>query len=122
MQQVITIDADGQISGLQRKRGQGLDLRQFGDAEIVRASEIIFNSEDQMWEIKFMVGTLAGRFLTHVLYAMILGTAVRFKAARPVMQFDDYDDAVKVEIAVLDAIRRGVAAPKLTADDLKAVA
>src|SRR5690348_14907193 len=47
--QIITITVEGTMQGLQVKPGQGLDLRQFGDAKIVRASEIAWDEEHQAW-------------------------------------------------------------------------
>jgi hypothetical protein len=49
--QVITITVEGTMQGLQVKSGQGLDLRQFGDAKIVRASEIVFDDDKQAWKV-----------------------------------------------------------------------
>ena len=42
MRQVITVKPFGQMEGLQHKKGQGIDLRQFGNAEINRASEVLW--------------------------------------------------------------------------------
>ena len=50
-QQVITIGTDGSVKGLQRKAGQGLDLRMLGKAEIVRASEIEWSQVLQKWTV-----------------------------------------------------------------------
>lgn len=104
-QQVITIGADGQVAGLQRKKGQGVDLRQFGDAEIVRASEIVFHAPTQEWEIHVLQGELAGKVLTYPLVGLILGTRVSVRGKDLTVRFGDYDDAVKMEVAVLDALR-----------------
>ena len=54
MIQVITIGPDGGISGLQRKQGQGLDLRQFGHAKIERVSLIQWSEGRQRWYIEIL--------------------------------------------------------------------
>ncbi len=103
MKQVITIGADGSIQGLMRKTG--LDLRQFGKADIERVSLVTFNTEAQKFFVEFIAGPLQGRVLTHTLYAACTGKRVSFKAAKPTMLFDDYEDAVAAEIEVLDGYR-----------------
>ena len=52
--QVITVHSDGKISGLQVKKGRGLDLRSFGPAKIVRASEIVWDEDNQAWAVEIM--------------------------------------------------------------------
>ncbi len=47
--QVITITPSGEMQSLQRKRGRGVDVRQFGHAAIERASEITWNEPQQCW-------------------------------------------------------------------------
>ncbi|QSY98675.1 hypothetical protein J2J97_31895 (plasmid) [Rhizobium bangladeshense] len=108
MKQVISIGADGQISGLQRKPGQGVDLRQFGQAEIKRVSEIEFNEPTQKWFVHVLRGPWAGikvargHFMDH-LGAIPDGGAVNEDTL--IVEFEDYDMAVKAEIAILDALR-----------------
>jgi hypothetical protein len=115
MKQVITIHRDGSISGLQRKPGQGLDLRQLGKAEIRRATEILWNEEEQAWYIHILQGLHAtdplGPFhcgIADVSYEEV--SALAPSGVRPAygggyLLFNEYDEAVKVEIVVLDALR-----------------
>lgn len=124
--QVITIGADGSMSGLQRKPGQGLDLRQFGRAHIERASEIVWDEMAQRWQVSIFSGRvfnenglqLTGTYLTHRMWlagarlnpntlAEIggeMGGDERNDPDAPV-DFQDYDAAVRAEIAYLDALR-----------------
>lgn len=107
MQQVITIGADGHIAGLQRKPGQGLDLRQFGKATIERASEIVWAEGSQKWFVSVLTGPFAGRFLSdslwhdHVCDLIPAEATVEFGK----LMFDEYDDAVRAEIEFLDGLR-----------------
>ena len=115
MQQIITITPDGGISGLQRKKGKGLDLRQFGHAEIERVSEITWNEDRQRWQVYIINGPFTGTLLSqdHLIeYGVDLGERVWGNdiddPSWPLM-FDDYDDAVAAEVAFLDALRvRGI--------------
>lgn len=115
MQQVITIAPDGSMSGLQRKPNQGIDLRQFGKANIQRASLIEWDEAEQAWFINVLQKAGEG--------PVTLGDYCQASPARPciidyapsvittntgwdqVLLFGDYDDAVRVEIAYLDALR-----------------
>ena len=133
MNQVVTISPDGSLSGLQRKRGKGLDLKQFGHAQIERASEITWNESAQCWHVHilneqvcdWMIGPVAyvsgGATLTVVNWRDSVGTpqpdgaeAVSMTAAprrggNCFLGFIDYDDAVAAEVKFLDAMRvRGI--------------
>jgi hypothetical protein len=109
--QVVTIHADGTLSGLQRKRGDGMDLRQFGPASIERASEILWIEKEQRWAIKILTGTYAGYMLTeqlanhHKVAPADPVSTISFTGWRDLFAFEEYDDAVKMEVAFLDAIR-----------------
>ena len=116
MKQVITIGADGSMSGLQRKPGQGIDLRSFGHAEIERASLVEWDADHQAWYINVLQengkGIIAIRDLALANFSReqvdALAPSFRNDLA-PMWEdpafFDEYDDAVKVEIAYLDALR-----------------
>lgn len=111
VRQVITINPLGGISGLQRKKGQGIDLTAFGKADVKRVSEILWHEEatdcPRGWHIHFLLGVRAGTLLTvgaykahkHLGLPPILNEDSHDDA---IASFDDYDDAVKVEVAVLD--------------------
>ena len=107
--QVITIGKDGSISGLQRKPGQGIDLRQFGKADIQRASLIEWASDTQGWYINVLQEAGKGRVHAHNLKAAGIENAAddfpHVLGRHGCLYFAEYEDAVKVEIAYLDALR-----------------
>lgn len=111
IRQVITINPLGGISGLQRKKGQGIDLTAFGTADVQRVSEILWHEETSEWprgwHIHFLLGVRAGTIFTvgdykahkHLGLPSIINENAQDDATA---SFEDYDDAVKVEVAVLD--------------------
>lgn len=113
MKQVITVTPEGVIEGLQHKKGRGMDLRQFGEADIQRASEIVWVAgHSQKWVIRLMVGVLNGAFVTPKSWQLMTGKEWTGDtlpgltvALGEVLAFDDYDDAVAAEIEYLDAVR-----------------
>lgn len=109
MSQVITVTASGVLEGLQRKPGQGLDLRVFGKARIERASEIVWDEPSQKWAIKALCLPWAVPYVCYARYAEATG---RERPDVPhalgtcgLLLFDEYEDAVRVEVEVLDGLR-----------------
>lgn len=111
MQQIITIAPNGIMSGLQVKKGRGVDLRQFGPAKIERASEIVFNDRYQAWSVLLLkAGGRGHALVTEALYHEATGLqgwpeGCQELTAGGHLLFGDYDDAVQAEIAVLDGLR-----------------
>ena len=117
MQQVITITPDGGMSGLQRRRGQGLDLRQFGRARITRVSEVVWVELYQTWAL--MIPSYRGNDHLHYRdYHDVVGIFLPEGARNPQdrfpedefldghsLTFYEYEDAVAAEIVFLDALR-----------------
>jgi len=103
--QVITIGTDGSLQGLMRKKGEGVDLREFGPAHIERTSLIQFDEGKQKFYVEFIAGPLAGKLLTYPLFAACTRLPVRFNNSDHVMRFETYEEAVKCEIMVLDGYR-----------------
>jgi hypothetical protein len=106
--QVITIGTDGRISGLQVKPGRGVDIRQFNDrADVKRASEIVATSDGQAWFIDVLQE--AGRGVVRAAHLRDVGVPVNGFACTEtpsgLLTFPDYDEAVRCEIAYLDALR-----------------
>lgn len=115
---VITVGAGGDLSALQRKKGKGLDLRQYGAASVKRSTEIKWDEVAQMWFVfilktpfsscppntKLRVGNL---YLVSELDH--LERAIEDETAKlsidGMIMFGDYDDAVRMEVAHLDACR-----------------
>lgn len=107
--QIISIDAAGCMSGLQVKRGAGLDLRQFGRAQIERVSLVTWDESEQAWYVDILkapeefrgVLTTSNWFRAGVCQAG-RGSTVRGDGA---LLFAEYEDGVAAEIAYLDALR-----------------
>ena len=106
--QVVTIGPDGILSGLERKRGQGIDLKSFGKASVERASHIVWregDDADRGWIVEFLRGP---RESTVLVPADLDGTGLTADGSHPedgAALFEDYDAAVRCEIAVLDRDR-----------------
>lgn len=111
--QVITIREDGSLAGLQRK--DGVDLTQLGEADVQRASEVLWDKSSQKWFVEFRSAKEETGF-THV-SLFLLGCAygndpiVGFDSFRdmcndsPPAYFTTYEAGVKAEIACLDYLR-----------------
>lgn len=114
MSQVVTIYPDGLASSLQYKRGKGLDLRVLGPVSIERVSLVTWDEVEQAWFIKFIAGPRKGSEWDFEALNELSGGD--FKGINPGLPsgksdgnrrlyFEDYDEAVAVEIAVLDSDR-----------------
>jgi hypothetical protein len=128
MRQLVTIGADGSITSLQTKRDQGLDLRKFGQAEISRTSLIEWVEHKQAWQIRFLKRGQFKGVVDAVLFAKASGCPAadgfytykepaslfekvvslwRFTFRRKLVPlWKDYEDAVLVEIALVQSLRR----------------
>lgn len=119
--QVITITVEGTMQGLQVKPGQGLSLLQFGNATVIRASEIVFNETYQAWTVDVLQDAGQGlvtyrRFMDAIAPDDRDATSERLdqlatdgwftgKSEDAALGFHSYEDAVRCEIAYLDALR-----------------
>lgn len=114
--QVITIQPDGTVSGLQVKPGKGVNLQSLGKAKTVRASEIAWDEDAQFWYVDVLQTPGKGPVtLNKFMDAFIPGTTPPLGDLAPSAQnitdsnapiyFSEYPDAVEVEIAYLDALR-----------------
>lgn len=113
-QQIITIRPDGSIAGLQHKKGKGLDLRQLGKAAIRRITKIIFCENSQKWFIEWEPRYIAEK--REVLFSVWQSSLFNqyevqwsdFKGEEndnKTIMFDDYDDAVKAEVALVQSMQ-----------------
>ena len=110
MRQVITFCVDGSVSGLQHKKGRGVDLRQFGEVHIERASHIIWSDMRQRWLVEFLTGPYTGQLLDCSIWKHAVGNDLpmpkeSFTLEDGTITFQDYDDAVSAEVATLDGLR-----------------
>lgn len=110
--QVITIGPNGEVSGLQRKPGQGLNLQKFGQAKTTRASEIVWHEGEQQWYVDVLQE--AGKGILTPKKWQDLGLRFELVACEFVtgdgfntepMTFKEYDEAVNAEVMYLDALR-----------------
>ncbi len=116
MNQVVTITPDGGVSGLQRKRGRGLDLKAMGHAEVERVSEVSWDTIRQRWYV-VVHGPMTGEVLRYDLirvcgldFSDVTGRNKFFEGSTIATGsgwylFEDYDDAVAAEVRFLDALR-----------------
>ena len=107
--QLITIGVGGSLTSLQMKKDAGLDLRKFGPAAIVRSTEIEWDEAQQKWFIRFQQGT---RKNTNCTLQDLDDTDVSLRLHQATggeagtLYFDEYDDAIRVEVAVIQAMRK----------------
>ncbi len=111
--QVVTIAPDGVISSLRRK--DGLDLRQFGNVEIQRISDIKWSTTFQKWYIEIINGPKKGVKLHRNEWEQAgfceLPHNSHFSLRLlprngPLILFKEYEEAVEAEIIFLDDLRR----------------
>jgi hypothetical protein len=117
--QVITIRPDGGIFGLQHKRGQGLDLRKLGHAEVRRETLIEWETDRQAWFIKWTepardedgqaVWDSDTFHAAKVNHRDFTGFVHPFPSPDSYPEwcvfFNDYEDAVAAEVAVIQALQ-----------------
>lgn len=113
--QIITIEKTGAVSGLQRKPGQGVNLQKLGHAQTERVSEIKWHEDVQAWFVLPIMGPFAGCALTQGMWREHVGDEAP-EGVNPAsfgpnptlfcLYFEDYDMAVKAEIAFLDHARK----------------
>lgn len=115
--QVVTIHSNGSLSGLERKKG--FDLKSLGKAKKERVSEIVWDEDTQKWYVEFkklhLSSTLteslysAARhyFFTNNLAEHFIDPDLDYSAVggSNLIYFENYDEAVKAEIMVLDYLR-----------------
>lgn len=106
MNQVITINPDGSIVGLDHKR-KGFDLRTMGKARIERVTLLEWDEAAQAWEVfRTKRGRCRQRWGQDI--ATRYGVDYYKLNGRPgehtdLLHFDDYEDAVAFEVAIIQA-------------------
>lgn len=112
MQQVITILPDGSLFGLQHKQGQGVDLRQFGKADIKRATLIEWEANIQKWYIRWADSEQGiwseDTFSNADVDPEDFGGSLRRDSLLgddSSLYFAEYEDAVAAEIAVIQSLQ-----------------
>jgi hypothetical protein len=108
--QVITITPSGELQGLDHKR-KGLDLRAFGKAKTRRATLIEWEDALQMWFITWATDKEMPSKVWDSALFMSCGVrwgdyhGVSMLDPHDVIFFDDYEDAVDAEVAVIQAMQ-----------------
>lgn len=106
--QIITIAPDGSVSGLDHKK-KGVDLRKLGKAKIRRATLIEWDERKQAWFIRWegrednREWTLPLFLNCHLLCSSFNGQAYHSSG---VVYFEEYEDAVKAEVAVIQSLQK----------------
>jgi hypothetical protein len=119
--QLITISPDGSLVGLDHKR-KGLNLRQFGKAKTERATMIEWDEDNQGWFIFWTSPSMpTDRWSSELLFDGYLGVvsnglgsvilpingkAIDCREIENALYFDDYEDAVEVEVALIQSMQR----------------
>ncbi len=104
--QVISIELGGAISGLQVKKGKGLDLRTFGKASIRRYSEILWQENEQKWAIAIRANPHGSYYLSEFMFHEAMHPdQSNHEYSIDKMLFDEYEDAVEKEIAYYNSMK-----------------
>ena len=116
MKQLITVGTDGSLTSLLTKRGRGLDIKQLGEAEVVRSSEIEWEDSAKGWWIHLLNCKLHQGIVNRDMVEVAGAEAMDMVAGLECWQmgaggecaihFRDYDEAVTVEVAVIQGLRK----------------
>jgi len=107
--QRVTIRPDGSIAGLDHKK-KGLSLRQFGKATIQRVTLVEWDEDHQGWYIRWF-GRKGGKVWSHNTFEVAKVRLYDFEAklavtnSGAVPMFEDYEEAVRAEVAVLQSLQ-----------------
>jgi hypothetical protein len=112
MKQIITIDTLGNIETLKRKKGKGIDIAPLVKKQTIqRISLVEWDEENQKWFLTLQLGTLAGCVMSHEIVRRVTGAVIAAEIApdaenaRTALLWDDYDDAVKAEVEIIEQAR-----------------
>ena len=109
MHQVLSINSHGEISGLRMPANVGLDLRRFGKIKVERVSEIVLGDETQCYYVYFIAGPLKGEVLDTLIWNEAQGHDAKAPVGGTILgghiYFEQYEDAVAAEVAVLNRFR-----------------
>jgi hypothetical protein len=120
MKHLVTITPDGTIIALETKKG--LDVKALGHADIKRSSLIVWQEEEQAWEIHLLHGQFRGIVTagTFLMYANGCGVAPAKYYQKPtrwwhklnpwkrypmIPLWNNYDEAVAAEIVIIQTMR-----------------
>jgi hypothetical protein len=97
MSQLIFVSPVGVVTSLDTKRGKGIDVKKLGHAEVIRSSEIIWDTIEQKYSVKFL--SLSRELLQKNEGNMLVDDDhnTRF--------FPDYESAVEAEVIAINKMR-----------------
>lgn len=102
----LRISPTGGIHSLLYKPGKGPDFLSMGEAEVTRASEILWDSPSQSWYVKILDGEFSGRELSYndlnIVYSVSL-----FDTSDKRALFTSYDLAVEAEVRFINYVMGG---------------
>ena len=103
--QLLTIKPDGGIVALRGHRGLFNPAR-LGKASIHRSTEILWDEERQAWYIKLLRGLWKGCHLSRGMLSEVTGENPELLMSTATIYFQDYEDAVTVEIHAIESARK----------------
>jgi len=103
-QQTISVDIFGRVSGLVHRNQLDLTKLKAKDKRVERASDIRFSEDDQKWYIHYLIPPFAGRSATYM--DLKSKQFPKEDILYSVMYFDNYEEAVQVEIALFNKFRK----------------
>lgn len=106
--QLITVRPDGSLFGLKHKKGRGVDLTKFGKAKVKRVTLIEWDEDYQEWYIKWI--DTAKRWTTKFIMDSVLPES-KLPGGEKTAYFKDYDEAVDIEISVVQSLTKGRSLP-----------
>ena len=119
MKQLVIVNPDGSLEGLEHKKGKGVNLKQLGKAKVERVTLIKFSESLQMWFIEWTDAVLkkdnSFSKVWDVSFIDSLGVDVTEYGGEVIstcnyhgdsIAFEDYDDAVKLEVATIQELQR----------------
>ena len=119
MNHVITVSPIGELTALLCRKGQGVSIKELGQADIERYSEIVFLKEHQKFAVKFLQEfkdkhlsvplmrsfSLLIQEYAQDLYDKYLETLANSSDEQKILLFDEYEDAVRAEVQFYNIVR-----------------
>jgi hypothetical protein len=108
--QLVTINTDGSVSGLDFKGKAAVSFRELGAVVTKRITDIEMG-DDQLWHIQFLLGELRGWYLNvqicdqAELPAEFRGNCIAQHNGIYTIGYEHYEDAVTAEVEVIQRLR-----------------
>ncbi len=108
---VVSLSSLGGLGALKTKKGQGVNLLALGQAKITRVTLIEWAEEHQQWFIKWVKGEHKGKLWDCSTFSKAevstdpWPVSLSSMSMGGVVYFQEYEDAVSAEIAVVQALQ-----------------